>query len=578
MARDPNALKYPESWVDIADDLKKLPPPSGVNKAEWDAKIASGNYYANVKVYQNGRRVVEWYQRGVGGGVGQPDPVQAMVEDTLPTVKAEWDKEETKAAEKEPDIRTINGVPHERGPDGVYRPVQTTTGTATSASASRTPEKAAQEQAEENERSWNADPNNPRGSGFRETHLERREREARETREAEARTRQAQQDARQREIDAQNAATRAAAERRAEAAEQRSAGAERRAEEQGAFGVEPAGAPEMTYTVGQMSAGLRQYSQWLSQQVKLHKDTNGAQGIAPNEATKLMERRIALAESTLKEQEGLANVQASQRGQDITQRGQTLSDTAGRRSAAQALHTNALSTFVPLATRLGPGGGALLSQAINDTLASGRGYVDSFGGLRESPEISADSFPALAELRRASMAGIQTAAQGGPRIFDIRTPPPSGADVEAANQAAQSGFREAIGPLLGPPPAAPAAAPAAAPIVPPANNPIDGTPIALPTQMPGAPARLPIRDDWSTDPGLTPLPPFVTPDRYQPAPPINLDPSQGPVGMQPPMRAIQEMRYGGGNYFDPDLAGNDLSMRLGIPPEIMSRAISGLYG
>ncbi len=136
MARDPNALKYPESWVDSADDLKKLPTPTGTSKPEWDAKIASGDYYANVKVYQDGRRVVEWYQRNAGGGPGKPDPVQSTSNDVMPTVKEEWDKEE----DKPPATRVINGVPHQvTGKDAngqdIWSPVQTSSGVATATTA-----------------------------------------------------------------------------------------------------------------------------------------------------------------------------------------------------------------------------------------------------------------------------------------------------------------------------------------------------------------------------------------------------------------------------------------------------------
>ena len=135
MARDPNELKFPESWKDDPDDLKKLPPPPGVNPAEWNVKIASGEYYANVKVYQNGRQVVEWYKRNAGGGPGQPDPVEARSEGVVPTVKEEWDKEEAKPAPA-PATRTINGVPHQvTGKDAngqdIWSPVVTSTGTAT---------------------------------------------------------------------------------------------------------------------------------------------------------------------------------------------------------------------------------------------------------------------------------------------------------------------------------------------------------------------------------------------------------------------------------------------------------------
>jgi hypothetical protein len=96
MARDPNELKYPESWKDAPDDLKKLPKPPGVP----DAELYGGQWYANIKVYQNGRRVVQWYKRNTGtpNAPTPDDPVQTTTEDVVPTVKEEWDKEEDKPA------------------------------------------------------------------------------------------------------------------------------------------------------------------------------------------------------------------------------------------------------------------------------------------------------------------------------------------------------------------------------------------------------------------------------------------------------------------------------------------------
>ncbi len=67
-------------------------------------------------------------------------------------------------------------------------------------------------------------------------------------------------------------------------------------------------------------------------------------------------------------------------------------------------------------------------------------------------------------------------------------------------------------------------------------------------------------------PGPHPLP---VPSQYGDA---------GDAQSQMSPRFMQETRYGQGNYFDPDLAGNELMQRLGIDPEIMRQAISGAYG
>lgn len=364
--------------------------------------------------------------------------------------------------------------------------------------------------------------------------------------------------------------------------------AEQRAAEKDTFGVEPAGAPEMTYSVGQMSAGLRTYSQWLSQQVKLHRDTNGAQGIAPNEATKLMERRIALAEAALKEQEGLVNAQSGQRRDDIGQRRDTLSETQSRRGAAERALKQVQDATAPLLKYMLPGDARAFVAAQQEMLQNALGYAGQWGGLRESPEIGADTFPALRQIREASMAGIQTAAAGGPEIFAPR-PVTAPAQPPAPTAAATPAFRPQ-------PPATPPPATTAAP-VPAGTNPIDGSAVVVPTQLPRPSTvrattdltrslidnvlqnpAVPADDQRAT--ALPPNPPIVAPFQdEQPADvPVNTDPSQGPVGMAPPMRAIQEARYGQGNYFDPDLAGSELAARLGIDPEIMRQAIGTLYG
>jgi hypothetical protein len=353
---------------------------------------------------------------------------------------------------------------------------------------------------------------------------------------------------------------------------------EGRAASKDAFGVEPEGAPEFTAAIGQVTAGLRTYSAWLSQQVKLYHDTNGAQGVAPAEASKLMERRIALAEGAIKEQQSLESSQKGLLDNATTQRGQTLGDTRDRRSTANAFQQNTLNQLLPMASKLGEGGAPLLNAAINDTLRSGIDYATAWGGMRESPEINPDSFPALAQARQAAMAGITTAAQGGPKIFESR--PVSAQVAASANAMANPAFKPA-------------------PMVPPANNPIDGSPVVLPTQLPTAtpplgqgqdlggtpvapaPSGPPARDDYRqstpvVNPPMDSAPIMPMPNQM----PVDVPyPSNaGAVSQRPSPRFMQETRYGQGVYFDPNQAGAELSARLGIDPEIMRQAIGGLYG
>lgn len=387
------------------------------------------------------------------------------------------------------------------------------------------------------------------------------------------------------------------------AQEGRAASADQRAAEKDSFGVEPDDAPPMTYTVGQLSSGLKTYSSWLSSQVKLYTDSGGKQGIKPAEATRLMERRIALAESSLREQEGLGNAQKGLLDNATTQRGQSLTETQSRRGTAERIVTNSQSNILPLVKFAGKGGGGLAVDAMNAALDRGRQYVDSFGGMRESPEVSPDSFPALAQLRQSAMAGIQTAAQGGPQIFDPRNPPTA--------------------------PGAPAAPPVTGTPVPAATNPVSNTPVLLPPSRPSTPAPPPVAPPADAqaaanagpvpgqDPNVwTPPPadaqaaanagpvPGQDPNIWTtivgaPAPqdygrpgmnvlpqqtsqigavPVDAAAAGGGVMKTMSPRFMQEQRYGPGNFFDPEQRGAELMARLGIDPSIMKQAIGGMYG
>lgn len=157
-------------------------------------------------VYRRDGRVEVW-QRSPSDvptqGVLMPD--QGYIDDKI---AAEYQKDKEKAEAEAakppaaPTTRNINGVPHQvvgkdaNGQD-IWAPAQTAAGPATATGgATRTPEREAEDKAAENERSWNEanGPGKPgtsagdagRGSGFRETHLERRTREAKEKADADA--------------------------------------------------------------------------------------------------------------------------------------------------------------------------------------------------------------------------------------------------------------------------------------------------------------------------------------------------------------------------------------------------------
>ncbi len=101
MARDPNQIRS-EGWLSTAQEFKdaSVKVPDGIPAGELGTK-----WYAYFRTYSNGRRTVEWYKRGSGGGAvgadGKPgDRIDRTTEETVPGIKSEWDKEEEKDAEQ----------------------------------------------------------------------------------------------------------------------------------------------------------------------------------------------------------------------------------------------------------------------------------------------------------------------------------------------------------------------------------------------------------------------------------------------------------------------------------------------
>ncbi len=530
MALDPNGV-FNQGIVENPADFAQYAPqglPSGIE--------ATKDYYAQYTVYNNGRRVIQWYKRGTGTPGQKDDPVAATTSDTVPKVKADFDAAAAKG-DQEGDIRPSSGPTREVyrsgkwvvEPNPVYQPP-----------AGQNPNTPQNQNEAELQRQREANAALPKDQDpAYETNAERRTR-------AEARIKQQGIDA---------AAARGTSDRQPDPKHPgysvvkttkdgqsktyyekddnpgvevppppdqandtptlitRSNGktyvqhsipgvngqpgqiyhtdmAGNRVtlpDEPGktAYAPEPAGAPPSVDTVGQVTAGLRTYSEWLDGQVRLFDSSNGTQGVSRDDATKLMQRRMDLAKSAVEEQTSASGTQATARAQDITQRGQTLVDTAGRRSTAENIHNNVLRMLLPFAEHIGPGGGQVLSDAINETLKQALNYVGAAGGLRESPEVP--SAGVLNQYRPPTAA-----AQ--PMTITPTTPRPVTTPAVSA-------------PLLGPPPAVAGAGPPPAPSVPVAANPIDNTPItapALPEATPGGGPPAPIGA-----PGFLPVPPPV---------------------------------------------------------------------
>lgn len=281
--------------------------------------------------------------------------------------------------------------------------------------------------------------------------------------------------------------------------------AETRAAGKDDFPVEPDDLPPLNMTPAQVAQGLQRYSAALAAKVKLWKESGGKQGISPQDATKLMDNRIKLAEAAGRESSNLAQQQQGIYNGQVNQRGQTLGETASRRGDANTAYNNNLARFVPQMTMMGPGGGQLVANALTESLNNNTAYVNQWGGFRESPEIQTPGF--LQQIRDASMAGINTAASGGPVLTGAAGMPPAApSQVAPADPAMAEAARQqqaAAGAATGLP------VPQTPPPPPPAVNPVGGQPITVPV-TPGAsesglipPAVNPVTGEPT---GLSPLP------------------------------------------------------------------------
>lgn len=511
MAIDPNE-EIPQ-FTGYMDDPETWPAtlPEGVTKdpAVW---------YAHRRTYGDGHTVWEFRKRGSSDGPdGKGDKVFATVPGMpVKSVKEAYDKDKTEAAkgDQEGDIRPSSGPTREvfRGgkwvvePNPVYQPPagQTTAGQTVQIEGTPDPGKQG---GFDNERpvkvtrdakgnqvglavpltgkdleDWRTDREKSRNPGNKTDKELADEKKAADDK---ARQTWLDEEAAARNKEASARAT--AGETRAGSAEARAAEDARRKAEENDFPAEPADAPALNLTPGQVAQGLQKYSSYLAAQVKLHKDTGGKQGISPQNASKLMDNRIKLAEATGRESTNLATQQQGILNSQVSQRGQTLQETGSRRGDANTAYNNNLARFVPNMTMMGAGGGQLVANALTSSLGANQAYVDQWGGFRESPEIQTPGF--LQQIRDTSMAGINTAASGGPVLTGAAgappaataavSPPPSGADVAAQNAATQAQTGAAFAGATAPTPQTP-------PPPPPAVNPVGGQPITVPITPQGA--------------------------------------------------------------------------------------------
>ena len=486
------------------EDLSKLPP--GINLPEGVDKSKPKDWYVQGYTTADGRTFYEFYKRGNQpknpDGTFPPDKVHATVEGPPNTdIKVKWEKDKEKAEKPDPTVSAPPNQPNivSRGPDNTlvtepnpnYTPPAGTAGDwhtegrpdgqggfdngrpimVRTVNGKRETRELTGKELED----WNLAQQMTRNPGGK-TDADI----ATEQKEADARKRQQEQDERQRKQDELNAANQARTTATAAASEARQTATANRIpnpdvpggflerQPDGAWrpikmegvpsGALPSDAPAPSGLLGDAAADLLKYRTWLHSQVTAGKMTEA-------QADKHEASRLGYWTLRSKEQEATINAQRSKFNDDVAQLGQTLQDVASRRSSASGIANQATSSLWPLASKMGrtPGGGEKFMAALRHARNSAQDFVTLSGGNQQVAEIQPG--PAYNAAGQAPLPGgapgaampnlnVRPNAIGVGSAPGFMTPgaaPPSGAQVEAANQQTQSGFQNAVGPLVTPP-------------------------------------------------------------------------------------------------------------------------------
>lgn len=168
-------------------------------------------------------------------------------------------------------------------------------------------------------------------------------------------------------------------------------------------GLAPADAPKPSGKLGEAAADLVALDQWLEPQVRSGK-------IAPDQADKIRMARRAYWETATKEQEAVVNAQVSIRGQEITQRGQMLSDIGNRRSSAAGIANQASGDWMGYADKFGSAPTSSLAAAIRASRVNAQDFVTMSGGNRNVDEVQQG--PAMAAVNGMQIPGGPTMGPG----------------------------------------------------------------------------------------------------------------------------------------------------------------------
>jgi hypothetical protein len=207
--------------------------------------------------------------------------------------------------------------------------------------------------------------------------------------------------------------------------------------------VTPTDMPVLQARYGEIATGLGTLLTELNRKV-------AAGEMTPQERTEAFTAAHQQAEVQTSEIKSiLDNSRAVWTGQ-VNQRGQTLTDTAGRRNFAQSLASNAATMANSAIAR--PGRGAAVGQNILALTQLGAKLAEGMGGFKDSPEVALPR--AVQQAQDIGLPGY-----GGPEAAAGAVAAPGAAEVEAQNQATQAQSRSAFDALGIPPPAAPGALP-----------------------------------------------------------------------------------------------------------------------
>ncbi len=216
---------------------------------------------------------------------------------------------------------------------------------------------------------------------------------------------------------------------------------------------DPTGAPPPSFQIGDAAEDLRKYDEWLAQQIG-----TGPGKISVARADQLREQRRKMWQVALDEKQGVVNAQSTEAGRQTTERGQTLQDQGNRRTSATGIANQASGDFMPLATKLGAGGGgADLMQAIADARINAQDFVTMSGANRVVAPVTPG--PALAAVNamplnpRATGPNALGLGQGGTIFRPQSVAPPPVAPAAPTGPPPTAG--EAGGPPLAPGPVAP---------------------------------------------------------------------------------------------------------------------------